>query len=326
MARAAEDAFVAERQPRWVELDGLLAGKALHRRDGATIARVATLYRILCSDLMRARSAGYTPDLLAFLDGLVSRAHNALYGARPFRLPDFLHGIFFEFPRALRQNGVFFLTSTALFIVPLMLGIGVATGSRELASEIIPASALQQMVEAYSTGFDEGRDAATDTGMAGFYVYNNVGIAFRCFATGILFCLGSVFFLVYNGLVIGTVTGVVAGAGHGHNILTFMCGHAPFELTAILISGAAGLRMGWSVVDTHGLTRIGSLRQAAPDITRLVIGAAVMLLIAAGVEAFWSPSSAPPIVKWVVAGVFTLMVGLYLALAGRRPRSIERAR
>lgn len=321
MARPAQDAFVAARQARWDELDRLIAGNALHRRDGATIATVAALYRAVSSDLMRARSAGYTPDLLAFLDGLVSRAHNAIYGAEPFRLPDFLAGIFVEFPRALRRNWIFFLASTALFCVPLALGVLAGLGSREVASSIMPAAALEQMVDMYSTGFDDGRATGTDAQMAGFYVYNNVGIAFRCFATGILFCLGSVFFLVYNGLTIGVVTGFVVAAGYGGNILTFMCGHAPFELTAILIAGGAGLQMGWALVDTGGRTRIGSLRQAAPEIARLVIGAAAMLVVAAAVEAFWSPSSLAPPIKWTAAAIFTVAVAGYLALAGRRRRA-----
>ena len=66
---------------------------------------------------------------------------------------------------------------------------------------VLPAELLDGMAEAYSKGFAEGRSGDQDAAMAGFYVYNNVGIAFRCFATGILFGLGSLFFLLYNGLV-----------------------------------------------------------------------------------------------------------------------------
>jgi uncharacterized membrane protein SpoIIM required for sporulation len=99
-----------------------------------------------------------------------------------------------------------------------------------------------------------------------------------------------------------------------------MCGHAPFELTAILIAGTAGLRMGHALVVTRGETRLGSLRTAAPGIVRQVLGAAVMLLIAAVIEGFWSPSSAPDVVKWVVGAALTLLVASYLAFAGRRRR------
>jgi len=301
MASVAEpqDRFVAARNARWNELDSLLVrGNVLHRMEGETIARVASLYRSLCSDLMRSRSAGYTPDLTGYLNSLASRAHNALYGTRPLRIPAFLRLLAADFPRALRRNWRFMLLSTLLFYLPWAIGMFGAMASPEFAVEVLPRAALQQMVDNYSGGFSDGRASGLDAQMAGFYVYNNVGIAFRCFATGILFGAGSMFFLVYNGLVIGTVTGYVMAAGHGANILTFMCGHGPFELTAIVISGAAGMQMGYALVKTDGRTRAGSLRYHAPDIARQIVGAAVMLVIAAAIEAFWSPSSVPTEFKW----------------------------
>jgi uncharacterized membrane protein SpoIIM required for sporulation len=101
------------------------------------------------------------------------------------------------------------------------------------------------------------------------------------------------------------------------NLLTFCCGHSPFELTAIVISGMAGLRMGYALVVTGGRTRTGSLRQCAEELVQLVGGAAVMLLIAALIEGFWSPSSVRPPVKWGVAILFSALVTAYLTLAGR---------
>ncbi|MBW2456897.1 MAG: stage II sporulation protein M [Deltaproteobacteria bacterium] len=315
----SKDEFVAANQSRWTELDRLLGvSKALHRRDGATIARVAALYRSLCADLMRARGAGYAQDLLGYLDGLAGLAHSALYGAAPLRFPALLRLVAVEFPRAFRESYRFVALSLALFLIPCLIGLVGALTSPELAVEVLPAVVLEGMVHAYSEGFEAGRASGVDAGMTGFYVYNNVGIAFRCFATGILFGTGSIFFLVYNGLMIGTVTGYVAQAGYGGNILTFMCGHAPFELTAIIIAGAAGLQMGYALVDTGGRTRIGSLRHQAPVIARLIVGAAVMLVIAALVEGFWSPSSVAPSVKWAVAALFTVAAMAFLAFAGRR--------
>lgn len=316
--RETQDEFVSTRQPRWNELDHTLgSGKALHRHPGETIARIATLYRSLCTDLMRARGSGYAPSLIDYLDGLAARAHGALYGAKPIRLPALWRYLVVEFPVALRRNWKFFVASTLLFCLPLAIGVLIALTTRDGALQIVPAAQLQGMADAYSRGFDDGRATGVDAGMAGFYVFNNVGIAFRCFATGILYGAGSIFFLVYNGLIIGTVTGYVAQAGFGGNILTFMCGHGPFELTAIVISGAAGLRMGYSLVDTEGRTRVGSLRRSAPDLARMIVGAAVMLLIAAGIEAFWSPSAAPPVVKWVFSATFSVLVAGFLLFAGR---------
>ncbi|HJZ85660.1 MAG TPA: stage II sporulation protein M [Polyangia bacterium] len=311
-----QDQFVAARRKDWDELDVLLAtDRPLHKLPALQISRAAALYRSLCSDLMRARAAGYGPDLIGFLDGLAARAHNALYAAPPYRLGAVWDLMVRDFPRTLRKRVRFFAFSAALFLLPGTVGFLGAMGSRAFAAQVLPESVLSEMEHSYSK--DLGRSGGENALMAGFYVYNNVGIAFRCFATGILFGLGSVFFLIYNGLVIGTVLGAVVRAGHGGNILTFVCGHSPFELTAIVIAGAAGLQMGYALVSTGGRTRWGSLREQAREIAYLVLGAAVMLGIAATVEGFWSPSAAPAPVKWVVAAVLSTLVTLYFVLAGR---------
>lgn len=313
----SQDEIVAARSADWRELEGILVrAGSFGELDGPTISRAASLYRALSTDLILCRARA-TPDLVAYLDSLASRAHSALYGAEPFRAPALLTLLTRDFPVVFRQNILFFVAASALFLIPCAIGVLLALFVPHAASEILPRSTLDHMAEMYSGDLDAGRSEGVDASMAGFYVYNNVGIAFRCFATGILFGIGSVFFLIYNGLHIGLVAGWVTASGFGRNIGTFMCGHGPFELTAIVIAGAAGLRMGHSLIVTRGRTRIGSLRQAAPDLVRLIAGAAVMLLIAAGVEGFWSPSAAPAPVKWAVSVVFSLLVAAYLAFAGR---------
>ncbi|AUX43043.1 membrane protein [Sorangium cellulosum] len=323
-----QDVFVAARSSEWSELDALLLrGDDLQKLGGRDISRIAALYRAVCKDVMRCRAAHYSADLSAYLDGLAGRAHNVLYSARASRGGGRALGlarlVARDFPRTFRRRARFFALSAALFVIPWVIGQAGAMASNDFALKVMPAPALEQMAEAYAQGFADGRATGADAGMAGFYVYNNVGIAFRCFATGVLFGAGSVFFLVYNGLVIGTSLGHVIRSGSGGNMLTFICGHAPFELTAIVISGAAGLQMGYALVATGGRTRLGSLRSQAREIAHLVLGAALMLLIAAVVEGFWSPSAVAAPVKWAASGLFTLLVVLYFALAGRGPARAE---
>ena len=316
--------FVAARKQAWDELDGLLSsGKGLRKLPPASIARAASIYRAVSSDLMRAESAGYSPDVIALLDGLAARAHNTLYSAPPYRMRAVWELIAADFPRTLRRHARFFGLAVALFVLPGLVGFVGALRSRAFALRLLPADTVEQMEKGYAEGFNKGRGEGTDTAMTGFYVYNNVGIAFRCFATGILFGLGSVFFLVYNGLTIGAVGGLVTAAGHGGNLLTFVSSHGAFELTAIVISGAAGMVTGYALIDTGGRTRFGSLRRRSGDIARLVLGAACMLLIAAGLEGFWSPSPVPAPIKLTVAAALWVLVMVYLVFAGRRGAPTE---
>jgi uncharacterized membrane protein SpoIIM required for sporulation len=309
---------VAERRGDWNELTALMGQyRSWHRLPPATIARAGSLYRSVSADLMHARAAGYTPDLVAFLDGLAGRAHAGLYSAPPYRLGALADLIAREFPRTVRRYWRFVVIAAALFAGPGLVGFVGSVRSQAFATQILPESTAAQMRESYSHDPSERRSGDDNAFMAGFYVNNNIGIAFRCFATGILFGLGSMFFLVYNGLMIGAVAGFVQSAGFGRNLLTFIVGHGAFELTAIVISGAAGMVMGYALVETDGLTRFGSLRRRARDLAHLIMGVALMLAVAAALEGFWSPSHVPRPVKLVVAALLWIAVMAYLALAGR---------
>ena len=316
----AVERLIEERTASWKELSQALARGHFSGLSGADVSRAAELYREACTDHARARALGANPELQAYLDALVSRGHSALYADTGKNWPRLADLVWRAFPRALRKNWRMLLIASALFWIPFVVALSRSLISEEYTASIIPFSMMEQMADAYQESPDSGRSPGANTAMAGFYVYNNVGIAFRCFATGILFGLGSAFFLVYNGAVTGAVFGHVIRTGGGPNILTFVAGHAPLELTAIVISGAAGLRMGQAIIQTSGRTRLGSLWAARDEILPIVLGAALMLLLAAVVEGFWSPSSVPDVAKWISGAVLLLLVVLYLAFAGRRPR------
>jgi uncharacterized membrane protein SpoIIM required for sporulation len=310
-----QDQFIAARRRDWEELDQLISRPGA--RDGAEISRMSALYRSVCNDLAHAEASRYTPDMMAYLNSVAGRTHNVLYGPRPAQLWSAFRLVLVEFPSALRRNYKLFTLACLFFLVPWAVGLFGSLTSRAFTESVLPVAVIEQMEQAYSESLSRGRSESVDAGMAGFYVFNNIGIAFRCFATGIVFGLGSIYTLVYNGLIIGTTSGAIMAAGYGENIWTFMCGHGAFEIIAIFVSGGAGLQMGYSLVATDGLTRFGSLRRHARDIVAQVVGAGVMLLIAAAIEAFWSPSSAPHPVKWAVGAFNLLLVVGFLTFAGR---------
>lgn len=323
----AEAAFVERRRPDWERLEdlvGRLQVRGVRKLDPHEVALLPPLYRDVAADLSRAQAARYSAPLVEYLQGLSASAHVVLYGkpgralASRFAAADAVGGDpVSAFPRAVRRRKGAVLLAALLFVVPLLAGYFATRADPSFAYKIAPRGMLEQLAEAYAKGFDEGRGAGEGAMMAGFYVNNNVGIALRCFALGIFGGLGSAFYLLFNGLAIGAIFGYVTASGAGENILTFVAGHTALELGAIILAGGAGLVVGWSLVAPRGRTRLDSLRAAAPDVAVIVSGAAVMLFLAAGVEAFWSGSSLPADVKRG-GGLFALLLVLvYLGFAGR---------
>ena len=307
------------RQAAWAELESQLTDTRRGRRKSAAeISELAGLYREVCTDLTRAQRLGCPPSTIAYLDLLVSRAHSRIYSQAS--RPALNLGLFLRqtFPRAVRSNAVPLAVANLLFWSPFIIALFLSLTTKDFSERVLPVEMLEQMARSYQGELSEGRHIGTNASMAGFYVMNNVGIAFRCFATGILFGLGSVFFLIHNGCVMGAVMGHVSNTGGGMNILAFVAGHSGFELGAIVISGAAGLQMGQALVITHGRTRLGSLWAERDTILAQVVGAGLMLLVAAAIEGFWSPSPVSHAVKWVVGVVNVVLILLYFTLAGRK--------
>jgi uncharacterized membrane protein SpoIIM required for sporulation len=320
-----EKAFADRRRKSWEELDSLsrkTSQRGLRKLDAVEVAQMPSLYRDVCADLAAAEAARYSAPLVDYLRGLTASAHTILYGPHArargeggaIRLQ---HAWLVAFPRAVRKRWRPMTLAAGLFFLPLVLGMILTLRDPSFAFRIAPESMLRPLTEAYAKGFDAGRDAGENAMMAGFYVYNNVGIALRCFALGIFGGIGSAFYLVQNGLSIGATLGYVASQGAGANIGTFIVGHGSLELGAIVLAGGSGLSLGWSVVAPGELTRLVSLQRTAREILVIVAGASVMLLMAAGIEGFWSASSTPRVVKLGIGGTLFVLVALYILFAGR---------
>jgi uncharacterized membrane protein SpoIIM required for sporulation len=123
---------------------------------------------------------------------------------------------------------------------------------------------------------------------------------------------------VINGIMIGTVAGHLTQIGHGVPFWRFVSGHSGPELTAIVLAGGAGLRVGWAILAPGRRTRGRALVEAGRDGGLLVTGVFVLLVVAAFIEAFWSSIGwMPSPVKYGVGGTLWLGIGYWLLRGGR---------
>ena len=285
-------------------------------------AEFARAYGEICRDLSLAKLRGYSHLLVERLNALVLGGHNVIYVRRSGYLAAFVDFFVSGFPRAVRDARGYMLVALIAFVGT---GVGVGTAvavEPDLIYSIMAPADVRDMETMYSPAakaLGRERESDSDFLMFGFYIYNNVSIAFQVFATGILAGLGTLFYLGFNGVVIGGVTAHLLSIGYSSTFLSFVVGHGAFELTAIVLSGGAGFVLADGVLAPGRRRRVDSVKQAAGRALPIVAGSAAMLLVAAFVEAFWSSSSnVPNVVKFVVGGVFWVLVLGYLTLAGRR--------
>jgi uncharacterized membrane protein SpoIIM required for sporulation len=311
-----------QRESSWRELDLLIARISEGRRrrlSAREVLRLGELYRAACTDLMLAEDHDLPRETVANLHALVGRAHNAVYRASGFNFRDLGRALFQTAPRRLRSDPALRLATLVFwgtFLFAALLGAGRAGFASKVAGDV----SLEQIDHMYAQPVDAERHdgmGRNDTLMAGFYIQHNTSIGLQCFAWGILFGLGSLYQLFYNALLLGTLFGYMATRPHAANFFTFVTAHASFELTAIVVSGAAGLRLGWGLIDTQGQSRVSSLRREASNALPAVGAAVVLFVLAAIVEGYISASATPYWAKASVAVMSAAVIIAYLTLGGR---------
>ncbi|BBM01562.1 stage II sporulation protein M [Microbulbifer sp. GL-2] len=304
----------------WTQLETWLKGDGKDAKAAALDLPAA--YRDLCQQLAMAKERQYTGRLIDHLNQLVMAAHHRVYRQQTLRRKGWLHYLLAGFPQAVRANGRTVALASALFLLPaLVMGIGTYNNDALIYAVMSPGDvlSLESMYDPGNRVLGRERGSDTDLRMFGFYIKNNIGIAFRTFAGGILFGLGSIFFLVFNGVYLGAVFGHITRVGFVSTFYPFVIGHGAFELTAIVLAGAAGLLLGRSLVDPGQHRRSVALRLASVEAMKIMYGTFLMLVIAAFLEAFWSSSAATPIsIKLGVGALLWVLVFAYFVLAGRR--------
>ncbi len=315
--------FEQDRERTWSELEAHLMEleKRKGRRKQADVTAVPGLFRQVCADLALAQYRMYGLKLCDRLNDLVIRTYKLLYRGGQGSLTRALEFFWTGFPNAFRKEWRLFAFCTAVFLLPALGLIFSAEASLTWIQATLGPEGMADMDGMYAGDSQVEflrNKFGSDFQMFAFYIFNNVGIDFRTFASGLLCGVGTLFILFFNGLYLGAAAGYVNYAGHGQNFYTFVVGHAALELVGMLISGMAGMRLGLAILRPGRMTRREALVQAGHSSIKLLYGAAVMTVLAAFVEGFWSPRPFDPTLKYAAGGFMALLLMMYLTFAGRR--------
>ncbi len=298
--------FVADNKNDWVELKDIVAKiskKGIKSLTTEQLEFFPGLYRKVCQDLAQARMLKLSPDVLEYLNSLTAISHQHLYYLKPVTLKEIATFFVNKLPKTILKNYIYILISAVLFI-----GSGTYTyfnvlKNPEFAYTVIDQDTLTYIGEMHSEVHNDGREKEVNTYMAAFYIQHNISIAFLSFATGIFLGIGSIYFLLFNGVYMGCLFGYLYNVGYGQNILHFITGHAFLELTGLIVAGAAGILLGVYVLEVWKSYSVDILRENKNRILILVSSAFFMIGTAAFIEGYISPSALPYWSKVLVLGI-----------------------
>lgn len=327
-----EVAFVQKRESDWQRMTELCDAADLSptRLKPEEFHEFIRLYRRVSADLATARTRSNNIQLINFLNDIVARAYGILYRSpRPSLGKSLLAAIELA-AQTVRRCKAFVLVSVLMFVGSAFFSFFMLDWQPQTREVFIPAG-MEPLFEQWKSGTFEERGADDSAMMTGFYMSHNpiVAVIGGAIAAS-TFGIGTAADLYQNGSVLGSLAHELRPNGMMGHLFVSIAPHGVTEISGCIVSGAAGLLMGFALICPGRRRRGDALKTAGKDALVLLITGTMMMFMAAPVEGFFSfnphvPDAAKAtfaLASAIAWGLFWMFVGRpKLATATRQPSS-----
>ncbi len=304
--------WLEKRQNHWKRLERLLDQcqrdglKSLTRLE---LQELGLLYRQAAADLSAQREDPSGKSYARYLNLLLSRAHNTIYTGQKSSARGILHFYRYTYPRIFRQNLSLVTTAFLLFVAGGLAGMLLSLVRPEFMSMFL-GPRMMETIDHHKMWTDSVR-GVMPLASSGIMT-NNLTVSFVAFAGGITAGLFTVYSMVFNGLLIGTIGTACWLGGMSLPLWSFVAPHGVLELPAIFIAGGAGLRIAQGMLFPGFLSRSDSLAKSGGEAIRLLVGVIPILFLAGMIEGFISPSTLAWQYKFALSGAIAVPFFGYL--------------
>lgn len=318
--------FRAAREGEWRRLEDILTRcerRSVRALDDEELLALPILYRGALSSLSVARETSLDLELITYLEGLCARAYFFVYGVRT--APGSRIGSFFarDWPRAVQSLWRETLASLAITFIGALAGFLLVAGDSAWYDSFVAPGLANGRDFSATADFLRGTlyDAPGPSGLAAFatILFNhNSQVSIMCFALGFAFGLPTAMLLIANGATLGAIFALYASHGLGEELGGWLIIHGSTEIFAIVLAGAAGFRIGWSVVFPGEETRLDSATRAGRTSALAMAGVVVMLGVAGLLEGIGRQTITSDFTRYTI-GLTMLALWLAYFYLPRRP-------
>ena len=270
---------------------------------------MALLYRQVAADLSVLRQDSTARTYAEHVNQLLARAHHIIYSGRKTNLLTVFRFLRDEYPAIFQSQIGYVLASLLVSVAWGLLGVAITSARPDFMRHFVGPAMIATM-ERHQMWTESIVSVAPQ--MTSRIMTNNLSVSFVTFAGGIVFGLGTFFYLFVNGMMLGVIAAACHQYGMSVLLWSFVAPHGSLELPSIIIAGGAGFRLGHAMLFPGTLRWKESVARGGIEATRLVSGIIPLLIIAGCLEGFFSPSHAPIWLKFTVGGLLFTLLNLWL--------------
>ena len=311
--------WIETRKPQWNRLQGLLnqcGNRGIANLSRAELRELGLLYRQVAADLSILRQDPTGANYSRYVNQLLGRTHGIIYSGKKTTLRSLFRFFGNDWPALVWGMRGYLFVAAAVFAITGIFGALLTLGNPDFAMQVLGPGMIDSIErhEMWTHSIVAVKPLASSS-----ITTNNLSVSFLTFAMGVTAGVGTLLLLSFNGLLMGVVAAACGTHGMSLSLWSFVVGHGSLEIPAILIAGAAGLRLGTGVLFPGYLTRRESLRVAGNEAVKMVLGTIPLLIVAGTVEGFISPMAITPALKFALGAA--LFAGLLAWIARGRPKS-----
>jgi uncharacterized membrane protein SpoIIM required for sporulation len=300
-----EEAYLHKRIESWQRLERLLSsgGSGLARLEGDEMVEAVRLYRQASGDLAYLSTHSSNSDVVGYLNNLVGRAYTEIYRAPRRDFVDVVRTGVATAAQTVRRRRGELLFCLSVFLVGMFFAWGLMTVAPETRQFFVPAAA-EENFKHWTEGPHEGRTGGESILATSFYAGNNPRVGIMTIGLSLATFGGmAVMILFENGVLVGALAADCSKTGAVFFLFSSILPHGVSEIGGMIVTSAAGVLMGRTVIAPGKRSRGDALRAVGKDAATLAILGLIMIALAAPIEGFFSFS--PFIPQW-----FKLIVGL----------------
>ena len=284
--------FRAAHEADWARLEALVTRAEKRSVRGLAdddLLALPLLYRTALSSLASARATSLDRALVNYLEQLCTRAYFQLYGPPGSARSQIARFFRHDWPAAIRELWRETAASLLLTVLAAVAGYLLVLSDPAWFYGIIPdgmsqgrdptatAAALRETL-----GGDKG-ESALATFAASLFTHN-AQVAIFSFALGLAFGAPTALLIAYNGVTLGAMMAVFAAKGVGPEFAAWLSIHGTTEMLAIILSGAAGFRIGLALAFPGRQARLDAAVAAGRTAATAMVGVVLMLAVAGLLE------------------------------------------
>jgi uncharacterized membrane protein SpoIIM required for sporulation len=302
-----EVSFIRQNIEKWKMLEKVVDNISQHNP-----GELADAYTQITTDLSFSRSHYPNSRITVYLNNLASSLHNQLYKNKKESLSRFITFWTKEIPDVMYHSRKELFYSFTVFIVCVLIGVISALNDDSFVRLILGNGYVDMTLDNIERGNPmDVYDSSSEIPMFLMITFNNIAVAFRIFVFGLLTGFGAGFILFYNGIMIGAFQTFFFQHDAGwESMLSIWC-HGAFEISAIIIAGAAGfvLGNGWLFPGTY--SRGYAFKQCAGKGIKIITGLIPVFILAGFIESFITRHTEFPLFIRLSIILFSLAAVIY---------------